>query len=180
MFFFICNTKECTLEKWRRKMKGQINKCTWNCERYWTGIIPVAKVGIINLSYLAFISGQDWRKLQNGKNSALVYWITINNLKQLQSYLLQISGQLIMLLCSFIIATSFYQEMMGGFKLMYISLTTILVAQFFSREKELLHSLLDTAAIQIWFYINSSWFVAHLLLMKQKTRNKIMYFVKVN
>lgn len=68
-----------------------------------------------------------------------------------------------MLLCSFIIATSFYQKMVGVFKLMYISLTTpILVVQFLFREKELSCSLLDTAATQIWFYINSSQFVTHL------------------
>lgn len=86
-----------------------------------------------------------------------------------------------MLLCSFIIATSFYQKMVGFFKLMYISLTTpILVVQFLSREKELSCSLLDTAATQIWFYINSSQFVTHLWLIKKKLRSKIMYFVKVN
>lgn len=124
----------------------------------------MARVAIINLSYLAFISGQNCRKLQNGKNSVLVYWMPVNNLKHLLSYPLQISGQLIMLLCSFIIATTFIRKWWGIFKLMYISLATpiLVVLYFFPREKELSCSLLEAAAIQSWFYINSSQFVTHL------------------
>lgn len=109
-------------------------------EKYRTGIIPVARAGIINLSYLAFISGHNCRKWQNGKKSALVYWKTINNLKEILSYILQISGQLIMLLRSFITASSFYQKMVGGIKLMYIVFTTpILVFQFFTGKKKSCH-----------------------------------------
>lgn len=70
-FFSFVIQKNACKENEVGKWKEQINKCIWNYERYWTGIIPVARVGIINLSYLAFLSGQNWRKLQNGK---ILHW----------------------------------------------------------------------------------------------------------
>lgn len=70
-FFFLIEKNVCRkneVGKWKKELTNASN--TVKDVGLWHHI-PVARVGIVNLSYLAFLSGQICRKLRNGK---ILHW----------------------------------------------------------------------------------------------------------